>query len=475
MQPLWLYLHFPQLQLDTLFRDPNTADISPIIILDKTRNAIMQLNQKALDAGLELGMGLATAAMLVPHVQVFPYQVSLEETKLAEIAELLYSVTSDIALFKPNGLLLRIHNMLQLYGDLGAYWQALSSQLRQTQASFCYGTGHTPLAARLYARGGLNQVSDQRHTLKIQLNRYPLTQTDISEQVVRQLHRVGVYRVEQLLAIPRAELAKRFDIDLINYLGKLTGEFQHVIEFIVPEERFSRYQELLFDISNIATLLLPLQGILQQLEQFARSRNQLAVSLQVILYQRDAAPLAVTVGAAQGEYQASRWLKLVELKFENISLDAPVYAVELATVAMTDMEGICEDLFSHQTASIATARLLSLLAARLGERALQQPVLLDDHRPEATFQYRSVTSESLQESLVSNAQLPKFRPSFLLAQPQILLEKVKIIQGPERIATGWWDNKYIERDYFIARTGDGRYYWIYRTRDKQWYVHGVFS
>ena len=52
-----------------------------------------------------------------------------------------------------------------------------------------------------------------------------------------------------------------------------------------------------------------------------------------------------------------------------------------------------------------------------------------------------------------------------------------MIAGPERIQSGWWDNKPVDRDYFVARNPLGETCWVYRELDaaRRWYLHGVFG
>jgi protein ImuB len=63
----------------------------------------------------------------------------------------------------------------------------------------------------------------------------------------------------------------------------------------------------------------------------------------------------------------------------------------------------------------------------------------------------------------------------LLPAPQPLTDNVSIIQGPERLVTGWWDGDDMTRDYFVARSTTGRWLWVFRNQDLQWFVHGMFS
>lgn len=53
-----------------------------------------------------------------------------------------------------------------------------------------------------------------------------------------------------------------------------------------------------------------------------------------------------------------------------------------------------------------------------------------------------------------------------------------ILEGPERLETGWWDESGIARDYYIALSGRGVRLWVYRDRGdsrKRWFLHGFFG
>ena len=48
--------------------------------------------------------------------------------------------------------------------------------------------------------------------------------------------------------------------------------------------------------------------------------------------------------------------------------------------------------------------------------------------------------------------------------------------GPERIATGWWRARDVERDYYRAEWEDGTHAWIFRDRrGGRWFLHGFFE
>jgi protein ImuB len=48
--------------------------------------------------------------------------------------------------------------------------------------------------------------------------------------------------------------------------------------------------------------------------------------------------------------------------------------------------------------------------------------------------------------------------------------------GPERIQTGWWRGRYVQRDYYRVETAEGKQFWIFRDlRSGNWFLHGAFD
>ncbi|MCV5690186.1 hypothetical protein OFN32_38855, partial [Escherichia coli] len=73
------------------------------------------------------------------------------------------------------------------------------------------------------------------------LSPLPLTLADLSSATVEKLQRVGVTTLQNLLELPLQDIARRFDIDLVNYVGRLTGQFKHPVDLYHPTESFQVY------------------------------------------------------------------------------------------------------------------------------------------------------------------------------------------------------------------------------------------
>ncbi len=464
---LWLYLHFPNLQLDKLFCDHQQT---PLAVVDPQTHRLVQINQAAKQQGLTPGAGLGSAAAICHELQVHPYDPEIEEHALLEIAQWLYNVTSDISLFPPQGLLLNVTNMLSLYGGLTSYWQTIERHLQHLQLGYQYSTGFSPLAAIMLAKSNKNHITDDKSQLLHWIQQHPLTASELEEKHIESLQRIGIETIQQLLALPMPELARRFDIDLVNYVGRLLGQFKHPVEYYHPPQSFSRHLILLFDIENIQWLEKPLSRLLHQLEAFLKLRDQVAYELQLTLHQRDNTTSQVYFTSASGDYLASAWLRLCQLTMESLILDAPVQELTLSVLRAAERDSLDTDLFAGQQGRQTSLELISALQAKLGRQRVQKVLYTDDPRPEHNHRLCEPT-----QKMPAIEKHTALRPCFIYDTPRPLHNKVRLIHGPERLLTGWWDNDEITRDYFIARSDQGQWLWVFRTPQQQWFVHGQFS
>ena len=464
---LFLYLHFPALQLDHLQLSAQSSNF-PVALVDQ-QHQLFQINAAAINAGLKLKMGLASAAALCPDLQLLPYQPEQQAKVLHSVAQQLYQVSSDIALDNPAGLILRLDGMLQLYGGLEAYWQALSGKLAALTYRYQYSCGATPYAAKCLAYQQAGLITADNRLFNKALNSSPLSATELIPAMQQQMILLGIHTLGQLQALPAAELARRFDSQLLSYLGRLRGDYYHALEYLQPEPGFSRYLELLYDISDSTVLVKPLATVLQQLEQQLSRANCQCYQLLLSLFFRDNPPLKLSIGSAQGEYKADAWLALCQLQLESLPLPEPVYGLQLDVNHFAGQQHATEALFNQHQARMSALQLISLLQARLGQAAVSGLTLQDQHLPEKA----SKRSPPLTKGATGQPVLA-LRPAFLLARPQPLTEAVTIKQGPERLCPDGWQLS-AQRDYYIGRNQQGQWLWLYRTVSQQWFIHGWFS
>ncbi|MCF2856421.1 DNA polymerase Y family protein [Pseudoalteromonas sp. SMS1] len=469
---LWLYLHFPQLQLDSLYHDRSLQQ--PTIIVAGRGHSVVQLNFEAHQAGIRLDMGLGAAAATCSSLCVHEYDKAQTAQRLVELAQWLYLSTAEIHLSGACGLLLKVSGMLTMYRDITEYWQTIQARLHVQNVCYHFSLGYSPLAAQLLAEAQFDMLCADRERLEYHLGRLPISALALPNKQLQGLVRVGIKSLQALLAIPMLELGKRFDTELVHYVGRLRGKLHHPVTFYQPPEVFERQLTLLYELENLDWVAKPLLKLLIQLEQFLKLRNKLTKSIQFTLVQRDCEALHLDIGSAEGEYRADKWQGLCLLVLERTQLAAPLQSIALSVTEFCEPDEIGSDLFSERCGTMTAAGLVAVLQAKLGTQAVQGIEPRPDARPElATSQCPPLTSRA--SSTASLRPTPMLRPNLLLPQILPLQQPVTLVHGPERICTGWWDGHEIERDYFIAQDGSKRWLWVFRDRLQHWYLHGVFS
>ena len=151
---------------------------------------------------------------------------------------------------------------------------------------------------------------------------------------------------------------------------------------------------------------------------------------------------------------------------------------------MSPMQPPTESLFPDPGGSPADYhRLLELLIARLGDRSVLAPSPRADYRPEVCNTWGPAATVTRPASSPSEAE----RPFWILETPIALIVRdnrpfygspLRLIKGPERIESGWWDGGLVVRDYFIAQGESATCYWIYRERNGDeivWFLQGLFA
>ena len=74
--------------------------------------------------------------------------------------------------------------------------------------------------------------------------------------------------------------------------------------------------------------------------------------------------------------------------------------------------------------------------------------------------------------------MPLSRPGWLLPRPLPLRDPARVLAGPERIESGWWDGGEVRRDYYVVETRGGQRAWAFRAAGEQggpFMLHGWFA
>ncbi|MGB1263204.1 MAG: Y-family DNA polymerase [Cognaticolwellia sp.] len=497
---------------------PSSSDTHAVVIVDSKKNSIVQLNDSAKEQGIRLGMGLAMAASLADELSVLPYKKAEEAAYLDTLAEQLYSVSANIAIFPPHGLALQVDDMLRLYQRFDNYITTIDSVLMPFRLNYHLACGYSPISAQVLACACSDDdayiLNTDKTKITAALAKLPIERLFISHKAITSMLRLGIKTIGQLKTLSIAELAKRFDHETMDYLAQLNGKITKSLTFYQTKHRFEHSIDLLYEIVNSSVLLQPIKQLLLLLEAFLLRLDFHCMQINITLFQRadggsHAIQQSVIVSSAAGEYLAKHWLNLVSLKLPSVKLLAPISKVSLSVTQFQENTGEVDDIFSGRKGQLSMAQLASLLSNKLGDESVLRIQLGNDHRVELASHYLPYVSAKLinsakissKQSGIAQVQKNKaaskqvafdknvLRPSFILAKPEPLISNVDILHGPERIETAWWQQgtkqgnpqseclarENYQRDYYIAKNAQGQCCWLYREANNQWYIHGYFS
>jgi protein ImuB len=470
---LWTGIACPQLPLQAVLRLlPETAGSGAARAVHDTsggRARIVESNGVARRLGVRRGQALADALAIAPSLDSTPRDRAAESGLLEQLALVAYQYSHQVAI-AGDGVVLesggsrRLHgSMKQLHGDLAAALRDLGIVAR-------LGTAPVPTAACLLARAGRH--IDDPDALAGALAAWPLSHLPLADAERDRLDGLGLKRLGDVLALPRFERERRLGRTLNDYLDQLRGRRRTPLVYWQPPETFRDVLELPVPSARAEALLFALNRVLQHLGHWLRVRDRALTRLDVELHPEERGPaIRLQTGLGQPGFQRERLLELLRLKLEPVRLKAAIERLVVCAESTAEHRPPQADLWTGTNVNDAWPALLDRLRARLGADALRGVAPRADHRPEHAWQWtdpgRAVTAEDTPP-----------RPNWLLPEPRPCgIDELRLIDGPERIESGWWDGGDCRRDYWTAHDRQGNRLWVfreYKPRDG-WFVHGFFG
>lgn len=465
------------------------------------RSHVLMANDLALAAGVCPGQSLASALALAPQL------LSIERDRQAE-AELLHAAAcaalslTPAVVVREHGLLAEVAGSLRLFGGRRALLRRLAVMVREAGLRAAIDWAGTLQAAWLLARQG-KPGSLPRHAPENALQRLDeveLSLMDSARHHAASLRDMGCQTLGDVRRLPRAGLRRRFGDALLQELDRAYGTSPDPQVWLTLPERFEERLELPARIDNVGLLLAATQRLMTRLAGWLAVRCSAVLAFTLMLHHHALGvaqvrvqhpPTAVTVRLASPVADVTHLLGLVREHFARQVLSAPVEELVLRVDESVLRQTSHDSLFTHDS-SFTTRRehtqqrdrLFETLMARLGAEAVQRVQSVADHRPE--FAWKAVAVHPVQGQTMS---VERIRPTWLLPQPLALNEhnhrpvygtSLILLTGPERIESGWWDDRLVTRDYFIAANQVGQLLWVFRERSllhsaHAWYLHGLFA
>ena len=470
-------------------------------IADGQRLVIAAACARARNLGIVPGQPLAKAQAMVAGLDIRPADPIGDEALVARIADHAARRWTPLAAADPpDGLWLDITGAAHLLG--GEARLAAVTRRRLARAGLtaciaiadCYGAAHAAArwaseAVTIVPSGGAAQA----------VAPLPVAALRIDPAVQAMLTRLGIERIEELLAMPRAPLARRFGMALVTRLDQATGRAAEPVAALTPSEIPVARRRFAEPIASAEAISHAIAGLCNHLALRLAEAGLGARRLQLTVERVDGTIQPVALRLARASREARHFRRLLDARIETID---PGFGIDALALSAT----VAEPLDAMQIGSDETpdlAPLVDRLAGRLGPAALWRSAAVESDVPERAVRRIAPLAgpsggdpwpahwprpirllDPPEPASAVIALLPDGAPARFIWRRR--LHRVAHADGPERIHGEWWKRSAEQtavRDYFRVEDDAGARFWLYRrgdgvddaTGDLSWFVHGVFA
>ncbi len=432
---------------------------------------IMACNSAATARGVEAGMALNSAYAVAPDLQVNDYIEDEQQTQLHQLALWTMRYSSWVTPRMPAFVLLEVKASLKLFGGLNALLKNIRASAHAMGLTLRIGVAPTAASASLFAYANIETPARSKSQMQRTLATIPVSYLSLDEFTQRSLRQSGIRSLQQLMDIPPAALTRRFGHQCTDLLYKLNGTLPEPCPAFTAPETFSQALDLPLEAPDTQALTFPLNRLLNALGGYAKAGDLGVRVLIITLYHYRHAPTEVALRFLAATADHHHLLSVAKERLANTVLPEPVTRIRIKATELAEIERDGKDLFQKSQAQPSSIQqVFDNLMARLGKENIYTAMPGDDHRPENAW------LSALLESRQPPSEWPA-RPLWLLPKPVPASENLSLATNAERIENGWWGNRDVRRDYYIAHNQSGSYFWVFRLRrDPQTiYIHGVFA
>ena len=459
------------------------------------------VDQTAAANGLAPGMPLADARALVPHLKTARADSAADTAMLVSLADWAMRYTPWSATDGDDGLVLDVTGCAHLFGGEKNLLHDLAAQLSAHDLTVRLALADTPAMAWAwvrYGKGGVLAANANADAIKA----LPVAALHISANDALDLARLGLRRIADVTALPRAPLATRFGKSLLNRLDQILGCGSEPLTLRrppVPHRSRIAFPEPIGRREDIeAALHHLLSDLCAHLEADSLGTRELTFSA----YGVDATAQSVRIGVAAPSRNVVYLARLFRDRLDRID---PGFGLESFTLDAVTIENLVPKqipLTGKRNTPTGLMQLVGRLQTRLGAGAVVELKPVDSHIPERAVMMTPAFTHASRHHGTENWMAQQPRPVRLLPCPELIdviapvlddppfvfrwrkvSHRVARSEGPERIAPEWWRRRegHRARDYYWLEDTDGRRFWVYRDGPfspdaaARWYLHGLFA
>ncbi len=504
-----LGIHLPRLPLDVCVTPSPEPAGGGWAVLEQ--GVVLIADAFARARGVRAGMKRGGVLTLSADTRLVERDPLREADALRAVALALLRFSPCVALDDEATLVVDVGASLRLFGGL----PSLCRQVRATLAALGYAArvsaAPTGRGAWLLARAP-RQLRTRRRVVRTAslaraLDALPCALLPDARPYADWFDGLGCRTLADLRRLPRAGLQRRCGPALLAALDRAYGHAAELHAWLPIPPVFDMRLELPERVEYAQAVLFVAQRLVVQLCGWLAAR-QLSLAAMTFGLEHERGrqavpPTTLDLAFAAPVRDGAHFMRLLGERLARVALPAAVIAVRLTVTRVESVAPPADDLFPEPGGTREErARLVELLAARLGADNVLRAAPVADHRPEVENRWlplhmtagkraaagRPVASPDVPPGAPPDAPP---RPAWLLAEPLPLMVRenrpfyrtpLRFVSSIERIEAGWFDGQLVERDYRVAQGDDGACYWIYQecptirhVAGPGWFLHGFFG
>lgn len=548
-----LSLWFPRLAADRALRGARGLMTAPFAVVQDLANTqvLMSLSPEAEAAGLRVGQPLRDARAMCPALVTRPADPLADMAFLLALRRWAGKFSPWVAEERPASLIVDLTGCAHLFGGEAALVTQAEAECADLGLAVQSGIADTAGAAwalaRYGGRGGgggavarsgdaidqearatRSRAAKKRHWERggaaprlgvtdvamgciapagqgrSMLAPLPIAALRLPPDVVAALARLGLTRVEDLLGLPRAALARRFGREVVWRLDQALGQEPEPISPARPPHHFAARITFPDPIGLPDDIAAGISRLLPQLCLRLTQAGRGARRLRLEVWRSDHTVQSFDLGLARPTAEPDRIRPLLLLKLPEIE---PRFGIDLLRLEAHQTEPVharthkghfdaADDGAARLAGSGGLDDLLGKIGARVGMEAITRLHPVASHIPEKTAQVLAAAwSEPAGDwpappgprPLVLHRPEPVTAPDEPALPLQFRWRRRDLVTasatGPERIAPEWWldepDWRTGLRDYWRVETVGGERLWLYYAHggviSGGWFCHGSFA
>ncbi|HIJ61105.1 MAG TPA: DNA polymerase Y family protein [Rhodospirillaceae bacterium] len=466
------------------------------VVGDGGRQLLAAVDRAARRAGLRPGMTVADAQAVAPGVCLRPADPVADRLLLDHLAETCLRYTPSVAVdgwsdsLPGGGLWLDISGCAHLLGGEAALLAALRDHLRRLGLTARLGLADTPGAAWGVARFGGALTILPPGGLRDALPGLPVTALRLAPDTAAGLVRLGLKRIGDLLAVPRAAVAHRFGGTVARRLDQALGDADEPISPCRPPCMPRVHLAFAEPIARPEDLAAAARRLLDDLTAVLEGRRLGARRLELTAFRVDATLGRLAIGTGRPCRDPGHLYRLLAEPLAGLDAGFGIESMALAAVETGPLDPRQGDFVAPSDGDDLD-RLLDALGNRLGFERVYALAPRHSHLPERAVRRVTPPPPPAGEGWGEGTH----RPLCLLVRPDPVeavaalpdgpprlfrhrgrLHRLRRAEGPERLSAEWWrGDERPDRDYYAVEDEEGRRFWLCRQGvPGRWFLHGVF-